>query len=56
MLALFFGTACASAYSDPLFITVPSPIAARKSTIVAIAAIGYFILTLYMGLGAMKVA
>jgi cation/acetate symporter len=33
---------------------VPTPAAARKSTIVAIASIGFFyILTLYMGLGAM---
>jgi cation/acetate symporter len=36
------------------YYTVPSPASARKSTIVAIAAIGFFyILTLFMGLGAM---
>lgn len=36
------------------YYTVPSPAAARKSTIVAIAAIGFFyVLTLFMGLGAM---
>ena len=53
MLALFFGT---SALPHILirYYTVPSQRAARKSTIVAIAAIGFFyILTLYMGLGAM---
>jgi cation/acetate symporter len=53
MLALFFGT---SALPHILirYYTVPSPKDARKSTIVAIAAIGFFyILTLYMGLGAM---
>jgi cation/acetate symporter len=53
MLALFFGTA---ALPHVLFryYTVPDAASARKSTIVAIAAIGFFyILTLYMGLGAM---
>jgi len=53
MLALFFGT---SALPHILirYYTVPSQSAARKSTIVAIAAIGFFyVLTLYMGLGAM---
>jgi cation/acetate symporter len=53
MLALFFGT---SALPHILirYYTVPSPRCARKSTIVAIAAIGvFYILTLYMGLGAM---
>ncbi len=53
MLALFFGT---SALPHVLirYYTVPSQRDARKSTIVAIAAIGFFyILTLYMGLGAM---
>ncbi|HEX9872869.1 MAG TPA: hypothetical protein VGA43_00790, partial [Deferrimonas sp.] len=36
------------------YYTVPSQAAARKSTIVAIAAIGFFyVLTLYLGLGAM---
>lgn len=53
MLALFFGT---SALPHVLirYYTVPDQAAARKSTIVAIAAIGFFyILTLFMGLGAM---
>lgn len=53
MLALFLGT---SALPHILirYYTVPSQRAARKSTIVAIAAIGmFYILTLYMGLGAM---
>jgi len=53
MIALFFGT---SALPHILirYYTVPSQRAARKSTIVAIAAIGFFyILTLFMGLGAM---
>ncbi|MBN2613131.1 MAG: cation acetate symporter [Bacteroidales bacterium] len=52
MLALFFGT---SALPHILirYYTVPSQKAARKSTIVAIAAIGFFyMLTLFMGLGA----
>jgi cation/acetate symporter len=53
MLALFFGT---SALPHILirYYTVPNQTAARKSTIVAIGAIGFFyILTLFMGLGAM---
>lgn len=53
MIALFFGT---SALPHILirYYTVSSPKAARKSTIVAITAIGFFyILTLFMGLGAM---
>jgi len=53
MLALFLGT---SALPHILirYYTVPSQRAARKSTIVAIASIGFFyILTLYMGTGAM---
>ncbi|HOU52641.1 MAG TPA: cation acetate symporter [Myxococcota bacterium] len=53
MLALFLGTA-ALPHILIRYYTVPSPAAARKSTIVAIAAIGFFyVLTLYMGLGAM---
>ena len=51
MLALFLGT---SALPHILirYYTVPSQRAARKSTIVAIAAIGFFyILTLFMGTG-----
>lgn len=53
MLALFLGTA-ALPHILIRYYTVPTPAAARKSTIVAIAAIGFFyILTLYMGLGAM---
>lgn len=53
MLALFLGTA-ALPHILIRYYTVPSPSAARKSTIVAIAAIGFFyILTLFMGLGAM---
>ena len=53
MLALFFGTA-ALPHILIRYYTVPNPAAARKSTIVAIASIGFFyILTLYMGLGAM---
>ncbi len=53
MLALFLGT---SALPHILirYYTVPSQRAARKSTIVAISAIGFFyVLTLYMGLGSM---
>lgn len=53
MLALFLGT---SALPHILirYYTVPSQRAARKSTIVAISAIGFFyVLTLFMGLGAM---
>ena len=53
MIALFLGTA-ALPHILIRYYTVPSPTAARKSTIVAIAAIGlFYILTLYMGLGAM---
>ena len=53
MLALFFGTA-ALPHILIRYYTVPNAVAARKSTIVAIAAIGFFyILTLFMGLGAM---
>lgn len=53
MLALFMGTA-ALPHILIRYYTVPSPASARKSTIVAIAAIGFFyILTLFMGLGAM---
>lgn len=53
MLALFLGTA-ALPHILIRYYTVPSPACARKSTIVAIAAIGFFyVLTLYMGLGAM---
>jgi len=52
MLALFFGTA-ALPHILIRYYTVPSPACARKSTIVAIAAIGFFyLLTLFMGLGA----
>jgi cation/acetate symporter len=53
MIALFLGT---SALPHILirYYTVPSQKAARKSTILAIVAIGFFyILTLYMGVGAM---
>ncbi|HNV68350.1 MAG TPA: cation acetate symporter, partial [Candidatus Ozemobacteraceae bacterium] len=53
MLALFLGTA-ALPHILIRYYTVPSPACARKSTIVAIAAIGFFyVLTLYMGFGAM---
>ena len=53
MLALFLGTA-ALPHILIRYYTVPSQRDARKSTIVAIAAIGFFyILTMYMGLGAM---
>jgi len=52
MLALFLGTA-ALPHILIRYYTVPSPACARKSTIVAIAAIGFFyLLTLFMGLGA----
>jgi cation/acetate symporter len=52
MLALFFGTA-ALPHILIRYYTVPSPAAARKSTIVAIASIGFFyVLTLYLGTGA----
>lgn len=53
MVALFLGT---SALPHILirYYTVPSQRAARKSTIVAISAIGFFyVLTLFMGLGSM---
>jgi len=54
MLALFFGTA-ALPHILIRYYTVPSQRDARKSTIVAIGAIGFFyILTLFMGLGAMS--
>lgn len=53
MLALFLGTASLP-HILIRYYTVPSPSDARKSTLVAIAAIGaFYILTLYMGLGAM---
>jgi cation/acetate symporter len=53
MIALFLGTA-ALPHILIRYYTVKSPSAARKSTIVAIGAIGlFYILTLYMGLGAM---
>jgi len=53
MLALFLGTA-ALPHILIRYYTVPSPACARKSTIVAIAAIGFFyVLTLFMGLGSM---
>jgi cation/acetate symporter len=53
MLALFLGTA-ALPHILIRYYTVPSPASARKSTIVAILAIGlFYMLTLYMGLGAM---
>ncbi len=53
MIALFCGTA-ALPHILIRYYTVPSPACARKSTIVAIAAIGlFYILTLYIGLGAM---
>lgn len=53
MLALFCGTA-ALPHILIRYYTVPSQAAARKSTIVAIAAIGFFyILTVFMGIGAM---
>ena len=53
MLALFFGTASLP-HVLIRYYTVPSQKDARKSTILAIACIGFFyILTLYMGLGSM---
>jgi cation/acetate symporter len=53
MLALFLGTA-ALPHILIRYYTVPNPASARKSTIVAIGAIGFFyILTLFMGLGAL---
>lgn len=54
MLALFLGTA-ALPHILIRYYTVKTPACARKSTIVAICAIGFFyILTLFMGLGAMS--
>jgi cation/acetate symporter len=54
MIALFFGTA-ALPHVLIRYYTVPKPKDARKSTILAIVAIGFFyILTLYIGLGAMS--
>jgi len=53
MLALFLGTASLP-HILIRYYTVPSPSAARKSTLVAITAMAFFyLLTLYMGLGAM---
>lgn len=53
MLALFCGTA-ALPHILIRYYTVPTPACARKSTIVAIGSIGlFYILTLFMGLGAM---
>ncbi len=53
MLALFLGTASLP-HILIRYYTVPSPACARKSTIVAILAIGlFYILTMFMGLGAM---
>lgn len=53
MLALFLGTASLP-HILIRYYTVPNPASARKSTIVAIAAIGlFYVLTLFMGLGAM---
>ncbi|MBN2240723.1 MAG: cation acetate symporter [Dehalococcoidales bacterium] len=53
MIALFLGTA-ALPHVLIRYYTVPSAAAARKSTIVAVAAIGlFYLLTMYLGLGAM---
>jgi cation/acetate symporter len=53
MIALFLGTA-ALPHILIRYYTVPSQRAARRSTVVAISAIGFFyILTLFLGLGAM---
>jgi len=53
MLALFFGTA-ALPHILIRYYTVKDQASARKSTVVGIAAIGFFyVLTLYLGLGAM---
>ena len=53
MIALFLGTA-ALPHILIRYYTVPTSAYARKSTIVAVAAIGlFYLLTLYMGLGAM---
>jgi len=54
MIALFLGTA-ALPHILIRYYTVPTPAFARKSTIVAVAAIGFFyVLTLFLGLGAMS--
>ena len=56
MIALFLGTASLP-HILIRYYTVPSQRAARKSTVVAIAAIGFFyVLTLFLGLGAMSSA
>ena len=56
MLALFLGTA-ALPHILIRYYTVPNPASARKSTIVAIVAIGaFYVLTLFMGLAAMTSA
>ena len=53
LISLFLGTA-ALPHILIRYYTVPTPAYARKSTIVAVAAIGlFYILTLYLGLGAM---
>jgi len=53
LISLFLGTA-ALPHILIRYYTVPSPAFARKSTIVAVAAIGlFYLLTLYLGLGAM---
>ena len=53
MIALFLGTA-ALPHILIRYYTVPTPAYARKSTIVAVGAIGlFYMLTLYLGLGAM---
>lgn len=53
LIALFLGTA-ALPHILIRYYTVPTPAYARKSTIVAVAAIGlFYLLTLYLGLGAM---
>jgi cation/acetate symporter len=53
MIALFLGTA-ALPHILIRYYTVPTPAYARKSTIVAVGAIGlFYLLTLYLGLGAM---
>lgn len=53
MIALFLGTASLP-HILIRYYTVPSPAFARKSTIVAVIAIGlFYILTLYLGLGGM---
>ncbi len=54
MIALFLGTA-ALPHILIRYYTVPTPAYARKSTIVAVVAIGlFYLLTLYLGLGAMS--